>query len=224
MGRPPFQPNFSDLPPVLPLFPLTGALLMPQGQLPLNIFEPRYLAMVFDALGQGRMIGMIQPQGQGGSPAGEPPSLYKVGCAGRISSFAEADQGRLLITLAGVCRFRLAEEVEIVKGYRRARIDWEPFRRDLDVEQTPQIDRPRLIAGLRAYLRQQNMDLNWSAVDAASDLALVLSLPMVCPFAPSEKQALLECAEISSVAQTLIALFDLALAEGPDGSPPRPPQ
>lgn len=210
-----FHPRLEDLPKILPIFPLSGALLLPQGSLPLNIFEPRYLALVQDSLAWGRIFGMIQPSGAV-SGAVEPP-LFETGCAGRISSFAETDDGRLLITLTGVCRFRISEEVESARGYRRVIANWAPFAADLDDAPDLAVDRPRLFSVLRPFLKMHNMDLNWSAIEAASDLALTISLAMACPFEPSEKQALLESADPSRRAETLIALMEMAVAEANTG-------
>ncbi|MDY0241586.1 MAG: LON peptidase substrate-binding domain-containing protein [Rhodospirillaceae bacterium] len=211
-----FQNHFEDLPPALPVFPLSGVLLLPGGLLPLNVFEPRYLAMVEDALGCGRLIGMIQPV----SPEEEneksetPPRLYETGCAGRISHFSETEDGRFLITLTGISRFRIVEEIAARRGYRRAAVSWSSFRNDFDGEEEPAIDRPRLIAALKAYGRLHGMDINWKAVETASDRALSISLPMACPFEPSEKQALLECPDITQRAHTLLTLMEMAIADG----------
>jgi hypothetical protein len=214
MGGRAFHPRFEDLPRILPVFPLTGALLLPEGRLPLNIFEPRYLAMVEDALGWGRLIGMVQPVT--GEDEGI-PTLYGTGCAGRISSFDETEDGRLLITLTGVCRFHIGTEVDPSRGYRRVDADWSAFRGDLDQPEAVALDRDRLFVLLRAYLKQQGLELNLKAVEAASDLALTVNLPMALPFEPPEKQALLEAADPAIRGQTLITLMEMALAEGADG-------
>lgn len=213
-GRP-FHPRFEDLPRILPIFPLPGALLLPDGKLPLTIFEPRYLAMVQDSLAWGRMFGMIQPSGAA-QGAGEPP-IFETGCAGRISSFSETEDGRLLIGLTGVCRFRVAEEMEGTRGYRRVAADWEPFRADLDEEPDIDLDRPRLLAALKPFLKLHTMDINWKAVETAPDLPLTIWLAMVCPFEPREKQALLESADPSRRAATLTSLLEMAVAEGLGG-------
>ena len=210
MARP-VHPRLDDLPRILPIFPLPGLLLLPQGKLPLNIFEPRYLAMIEDALAWGRLFGIIQPSGPS-MAKGEPP-LYETGCAGRVSAFGETDDGRLLITVTGVCRFRVADEVEGTRGYRRVSADWAPFRDDLDEDPNIAMDRPRLLRVLKPYLRLRNMDLNWKALEAADDRSLIVSLCMACPFEPQEKQALLECADDTGRAVTLTTLMEMAVAE-----------
>lgn len=205
-----FDTRFEDLPVVLPIFPLTGALLLPHGRLPLNIFEPRYLNMTVDALGHGRMIGMVQPTDPEGG--GAHPEVYPTGCAGRISSFAETDDNRLLITLTGVVRFRIASEIEGVRGYRRVAADYAPFREDLDEEQPEDgIDRDRLLAGLRGYLRLHSLNVNWEVIEGAPTLALVTSVAMLCPFAPTEKQALLEAPNLPRRAEIMCTLMEMAL-------------
>ena len=162
MSTRPFHLRYEELPEILPVFPLSGALLLPEGRLPLNVFEPRYLAMVEDALGAKRLIGMIQPTESptGGVPtpgaamiAGAEPALYETGCAGRIASFAETQDGRLMITLAGVSRFKVTRELESTRGYRRVAPDWSGFRADLEPPVTDiKIDRAKLLSSLRAYL------------------------------------------------------------------------
>ncbi len=213
----PFHPSSRDLPQLLPVFPLAGTLLLPGGRLPLNIFEPRYLAMVQDALGWGRLIGMIQPLDP--QDKSQTPTLYEVGCAGRISAFSETEDGRLLVTLTGVCRFRIRQEVEGARGYRRIVANWSEFEQDLDEpEPDLRLDRPRLLAVLRSFAKLYNMEVDWKALEGATDLSLLTSLPMAFPFDPREKQALLECADSTLRAHTLIALMEMALAEK-SGSP-----
>jgi len=212
----PFHLRLEDLPQILPVFPLPDVLLLPDGRLPLNIFEPRYLAMVQDALGWGRLIGMIQPNGTETAAGTEPP-LYETGCAGRISSFSETDDGRILLTLTGVCRFKILREVESVRGYRRVAADWSHFRTDLDPIQEPEIDRARLLGVLKAYLKLRNIELNWNALESAGNLALTVSLPMALPFEPREKQAMLETATPAQRGETLLALLEMAVAEATGG-------
>jgi hypothetical protein len=211
----PFLSRLENLPKILPIFPLSGALLLPQGKLPLNIFEPRYLALVEDALGWGRLLGMVQPSALSSGP--QDPPVFETGCAGRISAFNETDDGRLMITLTGVCRFRIASEVEGARGYRRVSADWARFAGDLDDSPEIEVNRSRLLSVLKPFLKLHNMDLNWKALEAASDLALTVSLAMACPFEPREKQALLEAADPSLRAETLIALMEMAVADGSDG-------
>ena len=205
------------LPAVMPIFPLTGTLLLPRGRLPLNIFEPRYLAMISDALGGERLIGMVQPnepQDDNRGPRGAAnPSIYPIGCAGRITQFAETDDGRFLITLTGVSRFRIAEELPLLSGYRRVVPDWEPFATDRDPPVEAKFDRDRLIRGLKGFFAQRRVSADFDAIEKAPGEYLVTSLAMACPFAPSEKQALLEAADGTERAQLLTALLEMAASE-----------
>ena len=204
-----FHPRLADLPTEIAVFPLTGALLLPRGRLPLNIFEPRYLAMTQDALGQGRLFGMVQPDARGKSG----PGLYRIGCLGRISSFSETDDGRLLITLIGVTRFRILEELPLAPGgYRRVRADYADFVTDLLEAEPPLLDRPALLGALRPYFQARGIEANWDAVEQTPDALLVTMLAMVCPFDPPEKQALLEAAEGSERAEMLVALLRMGAA------------
>src|SRR5579864_7804698 len=204
------------LPDIIPIFPLTGVLLLPRGRLPLNIFEPRYLAMTRDSLGGERLIGMVQPnepqQDNTGRGTLNPP-VYQVGCAGRITQFAETDDGRYLITLTGVSRFRIVEELPLLSGYRRVVPDWQPFARDRQAPGEPSFDRARLLAGLKGYFAQRKLSADWSAIEKAPSEYLVTSIAMACPFAPSEKQALLEAADLDDRAQLLTALVEMAAIE-----------
>jgi Lon protease-like protein len=206
----PFTPRLEDLPESFPVFPLTGALLLPRGRLPLNIFEPRYLAMTEDALAAGRMFGMIQPDPA--RPRGESNSgLYRVGCLGRLSSFSETDDGRYLITLTGVARFTITREIEQRRGYRRVIGDFSRFAADLE-EVDPAVsnfDRPRLLSALRAYFTHRGFDANWGAIDEMPDDQLVITLCMVCPFEPAAKQALLEAVAARDRAEALLALLQI---------------
>ncbi len=195
------------LPDTIPIFPLTGVLLLPRGRLPLNIFEPRYLAMTRDALGGERLIGMIQPSDP--QEGGMNPAVYPVGCAGRITTFSETDDGRYLITLTGVSRFRIREELPLLSGYRRVVPDWTAFAHDREAAE-PGFDRERLIRGLKTYFGQRQVDADWSLIDKAPAEHLVSSIAMLCPFAPSEKQALLEAADLDARAALLTALVEMA--------------
>jgi Lon protease-like protein len=213
---PGFHPRVEDLPGEFPVFPLPGALLLPRGKLPLNIFEPRYLAMIEDSLGLGRMFGMIQPDPK--LPETERgPNLYRIGCLGRLSSFSETDDGRYLITLTGVARFVVAAEVEGRQGYRRVRGDFTPHLADLDLSARPiGVERDVLLTALRGYFGRRGFDANWDAIKQLPDDLLVVTLSMVCPFEPAEKQALLEAANESQRATTLLALLQMgALAPDP---------
>jgi uncharacterized protein len=210
--------TIEQLPPVLPVFPLAGVLLLPRGLLPLNIFEPRYLAMSRDAMSGERLIGMVQPV----DPASpEPPPIFGTGCAGKITSFAETPDGRLLITLTGLCRFAVEGELPALRGYRRVRADWRPFPHDLAPAGDAALDRARLERALRVYFRQHGLDADWDAVHKTPDEHLVTSLAMICPFSPSEKQALLEAPTLAERARTLLALVEMATLEsgGPAAAP-----
>jgi uncharacterized protein len=202
----------TPLPEILPIFPLTGVLLLPRGRLPLNIFEPRYLAMTRDALGGERLIGMVQPNqpqddNRGG---GLNPPVYAIGCAGRITAFAESDDGRYLITLTGMSRFRIRDELPLLSGYRRVRPDWAPFAHDLGPDEAGDFDRDRLVRGLRNFFTQQGLKADWEAIEKAPVEHLVTSIAMMCPFPPSEKQALLEAADLGERARLLAALVEMA--------------
>jgi Lon protease-like protein len=195
------------MPEVFPVFPLSGALLLPRGRLPLNIFEPRYLAMTEDALAAGRMFGMVQPdpnRPRGATGAG----LYRIGCLGRLSSFSETDDGRFLITLTGVIRFTVVEELSITRGYRRVRSDVAAFAADLlPVPDAAPFDRDALLQALRAYFQRRGFEANWDAIGQMNAEMLVTTLSMVCPFEPAEKQALLEAATLADRAAALLALL-----------------
>jgi Lon protease-like protein len=207
-----FHPRLADLPTEIAVFPLTGALLLPRGRLPLNIFEPRYLAMTQDALGQGRLFGMVQPDARGKTGA-TGPGLYRIGCLGRLSSFSETDDGRLLITLIGVTRFRILEELPLAQGgYRRVRADYADFGTDLLEADPPPLDRPALLGALRPYFQARGIEANWDAVEQTPDALLVTMLAMVCPFDPPEKQALLEAGEGSERAEMLVTLLRMGAA------------
>ncbi len=200
-------PRLEDLPTEFAIFPLPGALLLPGGKLPLNIFERRYLAMFEDCLSEGRVVGMIQPDElRPATPSG--PALYRVGCVGRLSSFSETDDGRMLVTLTGLIRFTVKVELEMQRGYRRVRADLARFRADLDeVSPTGDLDRDGLVDALRAYFATRGFDANWEAIDEMPDEALVSTLAMVCPFDPAEKQALLEAPDTANRASTLLTLL-----------------
>lgn len=203
-----------DLPDTLPVFPLTGVLLLPGSQLPLNVFEPRYLAMFDDALAGNRLIGMVQPSfGGSREEAGQAhvQALCQVGCIGRITSFAEMEDGRYLTSLTGICRFRLLNEVHPTKGYRNFHIA--PFAADLaGTQDEAQVDREALLAAFRAYLDANNLEADWESVERASNATLVNSMAMMSPYGPAEKQALLEAPDLKTRAETLIAITEIVLA------------
>ncbi len=209
MSRGPFDPAFNELPASLPIFPLSGVLLLPGGRLPLNIFEPRYLEMFDDALAGERLIGMIQPteSERSGDP---PPATYRTGCAGRISAFSETDDGRYLVTLTGLIRFDVAEELPAVGSYRRVRPDYGRFPEDLECA-AEGIEREPLLEALRLYFSAHSLESDWSAIEDADDEPLVTSLAMVCPLEPSEKQMLLEAGTLRERAETLRAILELSV-------------
>jgi hypothetical protein len=215
-----FRPRAEELPAEFPIFPLAGALLLPRGRLPLNIFEPRYLAMVEDALAAGRMVAMIQPDRS--APEGPTgPGLFRVGCLGRLSSFSETDDGRFLITLSGLVRFALVGELAMRRGYRRVRGDIGPFLGDLDPSpRSIEVEREALLAALRLYFARRGFEPNWEAIKSMPDDALVITLATVCPFETAEKQALLEAVTDSERAQALLALLQMGAAD-PDASAAR---
>jgi len=206
------------LPASLPLFPLSGVLLLPRGLLPLNIFEPRYLNMVDDALAGDRMIGMIQPSDP--EPRGFNPPLYRTGCAGRITSFAE-DGERYVITLTGVSRFDVVDEVATTRLYRRAVPDWARYKADLAGPDSAEFDRQRLLTGLKALFDRRGAAIDWPAMEATSAERLVTTIAMACPFNTAEKQSLLQAATLSERAQLLTDLIEMALLERPDGGTAR---
>jgi Lon protease-like protein len=225
----PFDPSFEQLPDTLPIFPLSGVLLLPGGKLPLNVFEPRYLAMIFDSLAGHRMIGMVQPMQPGGYAGdGMPvddgkPKIHKVGCAGRIVSFNETEDGRLLLALSGVCRFEIGRELDLAQGgYRRVTSLFTPYRADLDhADELVELDREKLMAALAAFFRSRGLSTDWEAVKQAADRNLVTSLSMVLPFGPAEKQALLEAADTTARAKLLIGFLEMGAFDPPTETTPQ---
>ena len=203
-----------DMPGVLPIFPLSGALLLPRGQLPLNIFEPRYITMIDDALKGHRMIGMIQPNPESDEERPALP-LLKVGCAGRITQFAESGDGRYIVTLTGVSRFALAEEVATLTPYRQCRIDVSDFASDFKPRAgEEQVDRDGVLKALRDFADENNLQIDWDSINQAPNEALVNALSMMSPFGPREKQALLEATDLKGRAEVLVAITEIELARG----------
>lgn len=201
-----------DLPDTIPVFPLPGALLLPRARLPLHIFEPRYLAMLDDVLKTpARLIGMIQPYDAPGS-AGK---LHSIGCAGRVTAFSETEDGRYMITLSGMSRFRVGKEIEGFTPYRRCEVDWAGFDRDLGpVEKDPGFDRDAFMKVLNRFFRDQGLSTDWDSLREAEDELLINSLSMLCPFEPEDRQALLEAPSLSTRRETLVTLIEFALRGG----------
>ena len=205
----------TDLPQAIPIFPLTAALLLPGGRMPLNIFEPRYLEMVDHVLAHDRLIGMIQPRLDGARRSDGEPELCEVGCIGRLTSFAETGDGRYLVSLQGVCRFRVAEELAAKTPFRQAHVT--PFIADLDMEAgANEVDRTALLKAFRAYLKANEMEADWDSVSRAENATLVNALSMMAPYGPAEKQALLEAPDLKTRAATLVAMTEIALARDDD--------
>jgi Lon protease-like protein len=204
-----------DLPTTIPVFPLSAALLLPGGRMPLNIFEPRYLQMIDNAMCGSRLVGMLQPSLDGAlRPDGE-PEICQVGCIGRITSLAETGDGRYLVSMQGVCRFRVAEELSVKTPFRQCRIT--PFVGDLDENQGGgEIDRPALLKAFRSYLEANELEADWDSVSRADNAMLVNALSMMAPYGPAEKQALLEAPDLKTRAETLIALTEMAVARDND--------
>jgi len=207
-----------DCPAVLPVFPLPGALLLPRGQMPLNIFEPRYLSMVDDALKGDRLIGMIQPDPDHADST-TVPKLYRVGCAGRITQFAETGDGRYLITLIGVGRFQVAQELPTTTFYRQCRVDFTVFDADFTARAGEDaVDRAGVIRALRDFVEAADVRVDWQGIEEAPNEALVNALSMMSPFGSREKQALLEAKDLKTRAEVLIALTEIELARSGNGS------
>lgn len=202
----------TDLPDTIPVFPLPGALLLPRSRLPLHLFEPRYLAMLDDILkSSSRLIGMVQPYDAPGASG----KLHAIGCAGKVTAFSETEDGRYMITLSGASRFRVIEEVEGFTPYRRCKVSWQGFERDLGpVEKDPDFDRPVFMDALGRYLADQGLSTDWESLGDAEDELLINSLSMLCPFEPEDKQALLEAPSLTTRRETLMTLIEYALRGG----------
>ncbi|MBX9908199.1 MAG: LON peptidase substrate-binding domain-containing protein [Beijerinckiaceae bacterium] len=203
-----------DCPLVIPVFPLTGALLLPRGQMPLNIFEPRYLAMIDDAIRSHRIVGIIQPEPESGRQSSAPPLLH-VGCIGRITQFAETGDDRYILTLTGISRFRLIEELSVTTPYRQARVSYDDYAIDFTARAgEDEVDRNGLLKALRAFAKANDLKIDWKGVNEAPNEALVNALAMMCPFGPREKQALLEAPDLRTRAEVLVAITEIELARG----------
>jgi Lon protease-like protein len=204
-----------DLPDVIAVFPLSGALLLPRGQLPLNIFEPRYLMMVDDAFTCGRrLIGMIQPDASHPG-ADERPNLYRVGCIGRITQLTETGDGRYMIQLTGIARFRIEAELEVITPYRQCRVTYLPFIDDfVGRKGEDEVDRESLLKALSDFLRANDLKADWEGIEKAPNEALVNALAMMSPYGPAEKQALLEAPNLKTRAEILVAVTEIEIAKG----------
>jgi Lon protease-like protein len=203
-----------DLADVIPVFPLPGALLLPRGQMPLNIFEPRYLMMIDDALRSGhRLIGMIQPDSSA-QESEDRPHLYKIGCVGRITQFAESGDGRYLIQLTGIARFRVDEELAVPTPYRQCRVRYTPFIDDFTPRKgEDEVDRDSLLQALSAFLEANDLKADWDGIENAPNEALVNALAMMSPYGAAEKQALLEAPDLKTRAEILVAVTEIELAK-----------
>lgn len=209
----------TDLPDVIPVFPLPGALLLPRARLPLHLFEPRYLAMLDDVLKTpDRMIGMVQPDPNPKATApADGPALQKIGCAGRLTQFSETEDGRYFITLSGASRFRITEEVEGFTPYRRARVVWGGFEADLgQSDKDPAFNRPAFLDLLSRFFTARSLDTDWASLEDAEDEMLINSLSMLLDFEPEDKQALLEAPSLTTRRETLVTLIEYALRGGDD--------
>jgi hypothetical protein len=203
-----------DLPENIPVFPLPGALLLPRGQMPLNIFEPRYLAMVDDCLRDGhRLIGMIQPDATQAGPEDKPP-LFKIGCVGRITQLTESGDGRYLLELTGVARFRIEQELPVKTDYRQAKVTYAPFAGDFIARKGEnEVDREAVLGALRSFMKANKLQADWEGIDQAPNEALVNALSMMSPYGAPEKQALLEAPDLRTRAELLVAITEIELAK-----------
>jgi hypothetical protein len=220
----------ADLPEVIPVFPLPGALLLPRGQMPLNIFEPRYLAMIDDSLRDGhRLIGMIQPDPSHPDPAHpapeDKPTLFKVGCVGRITQLAETGDGRYVLQLIGVARFKVEQELEVATAYRQCRVTYQPFTDDFIARKgEDEVDRKAVLEALTGFLKANNLKTDWEGVESAPNEALVNALAMMSPYGTAEKQALLEAPNLKARAEILIAVTEMDIAKKAAGGGETPLQ
>ncbi|MGH6892810.1 MAG: LON peptidase substrate-binding domain-containing protein [Dongiaceae bacterium] len=219
----PFDPGYRELPEALPIFPLTGAVLLPGGRLPLNIFEPRYLSMTRHALlHPARLIGMVQPVEQNADQNPDPaerPAVHRIGCAGRIASFQETEDGRYQIALSGLIRFAIRRELTLHRGgFRLVEPDFAPFAEDMAERDFEIASKAEFQAAFKAYVDAKQLKVDWDAIKGAPDDHLVVSLAMLSPFSPEEKQSLLECTDLAHLTAMMIALFEVAAAnrQSPD--------
>lgn len=208
MPRSPFFPTFSTLPKTLAIFPLENAVVMPNAEIPLNIFEPRYLNMVEDALATHHLIGMVQPNP---SISGSPMPVYRTGCAGRITAYNETNDGRIVLALTGVCRFDINAELETTRGYRQVEPDWSRYAIDFETNASRVVkDRLRFFGALRQYFNQNNLDTDWNALERISNLQLVHTLTTLLPLEATDKQAILEALDPADRAEILLQAIELS--------------
>ena len=212
-----FSIPFKQLPEELNIFPLAGTLLLPRGRLPLNIFEPRYLNMVVDSLSENRMIGMVQTLETSVNPIPDDAYFFKTGCAGRIVSFAETMDGRIVITLEGICRFNIMSEFEMQNGYRRIHSDFKPYAKDMD-EPAQCVDRRAFFKLLKDYFEVEHIRVDWKMIEKTEDRMLMANLGMMCPFNSQEKQALLEARDYSHMVEIITSLMEMAICSGDKSS------
>jgi hypothetical protein len=210
--RSPFTPPFERLPGTIPIFPLPNAVVMPGAQLPLNIFEPRYLNMIFDSLGESRLIGMVQPRPDDDSAA--EPDVYQTGTAGLITSYSETTDGRLLIVLTGVCRFDIEGEMPTTRGYRRVVADWSRFELDYDAAPETGGDRQRFMSLLKAYFNREQLEVDWSVLEGLAPHVLHNLLIGQLPFGVAERQTLIDTVAADDRARLLAGLIDQAISGG----------
>jgi len=211
MDNNPYAPKFDTLPDTLAVFPLTGVLLLPHGNLPLNIFEPRYTAMIDDALSSSKMIGMLQPHKPNGDGTN---ATYKIGCAGKITEYAETPDGRYIVNLTGICRFHIKEELDTPRPYRIVQPDWKEFEHDVKIPKALGVDREKLMSLLCGYFKQNGMSCNYDKFEDIPDNKLITTLAMICPFEPSEKQALLEKMCHVQRVETFMTMLEMATKTG----------
>ena len=202
----------SELPKTISVFPLSNFIIFPNTTVPLNIFESRYIDMINDSMKSNKFIGMIQPKNS--NEEINPPKLHNVGCLGKITSFRETEDGRYLITLLGICRFNIEQEIDSTRGYRRVVPNWEPFRSDVEKTAKFDMDKERLMAALRGYFEKKTIDADWEAINRMNNVDLITTLSMICPFSATEQQALLVAEKVEDRASTMISLLEMASHEG----------
>ncbi|MFK7839924.1 MAG: LON peptidase substrate-binding domain-containing protein [Bdellovibrionales bacterium] len=214
MDSNPYAPDFSAMPDTIAIFPLTGVLLLPHGNLPLNIFEPRYVEMIDDAMASSKLIGMVQPKK---SDANGTKTLYQTGCVGKITEFAETPDGRYIINLTGICRFHITNELDTPRPYRIVQPDWKEYDGDVKIPKNLGVDREKLMILLSEFFNQNGMSCDFDKFETIPDSRLITTLAMICPFEPSEKQALLEKICHKERFETFMTMLEMAInSNGPN--------